>query len=145
MYFFLHFSKFWSKSGQISAACESPNINKNSEFGTNIGFNEYLHMLCRLQLFVDTIARSLMPWWLVGACCSGHMVLLHCWSGGHGGLKWPQFATDKYLLHTCNTVVYNWCGSLKILFFNNIVNIYPHATNLTPFTGLCEIIVSLHE
>ena len=88
----------------------------NSEFGTNIGFNEYFHMFCRLQLFVGTIARSLMPWWLVGACCSGHMVLLHCWSGGHGGLKWPQFATDKYLLHTCNTVVYNWCGSIKILF-----------------------------
>ena len=25
-------------------------------------------MLCRLQLFVGTIARSLMPWWLVNAC-----------------------------------------------------------------------------
>ena len=113
--FFCIFQNFGPKVDK-SAQHANRQINKNCEFGTNIGFNEYLHMLCRLQLFVGTIARSLMPWWLVGACCSGHMVLLHCWSGGHGGLKWPQFATDKYLLHTCNTVVYNWCGSLKILF-----------------------------
>jgi len=33
-----------------------------------------------------------------------------------GWIKWPQFARDKYLLHTCKTRVYNWCGSLKILF-----------------------------
>jgi hypothetical protein len=34
---------------------------------TNIGFHDYFHMLCRLQLFVGTITRSLMPWWLVGS------------------------------------------------------------------------------
>ena len=34
--------------------------------GTNIGFNEYFHMFCGLQLFLGPIA---MPWWLVGACC----------------------------------------------------------------------------
>ena len=59
-------------------------------------------MLCGLQLFVGTIARSLMPWWLVGACFSGQLAAAEV-KAMVGWIKWPQFARDKYLLHTCKT------------------------------------------
>ena len=59
-------------------------------------------MLCRLQLFVGTIARSLMPWWLVGS--TNHPTFRAAVEKAMvGWIKWPQFARDKYLLHTCKT------------------------------------------
>ena len=59
-------------------------------------------MLCGLQLFVGTIARSLVPWWLVGAC-SRPVGAAAVEKAMVGWIKWPQFVRDKYLLHTCKT------------------------------------------
>ena len=59
-------------------------------------------MLCGLQLFVGTIARSLMPGGWLNQPTTRPSVL----SEGMamvGWIKWPQFARDKYLLHTCKT------------------------------------------
>ena len=69
---------------------------------TNIGFKEYFHMLCGLQLFVGAIPRSLMPWWLVGGVYSRGGAAAEV-KAMVGWIKWPQFARDKYLLHTCKT------------------------------------------
>ena len=85
-------------------------------WGGSIGFNEYFHMLCGLQLFVGTISRSLVPWWLVGACWMAGLVLLlkwRPWSGGSSGLSSRETNTSYTRV---KHVVYNWCGSLKILF-----------------------------
>ena len=59
---------------------------------TNVGFEEYFHMLCWLQLFVGAIPRSMMPDKRVAEVKA--MV---------GWIKWPQFERNKYLLHTCKT------------------------------------------
>ena len=60
-------------------------------------------MLCGLQLFVGTIARSLMPWWLVGWLVGAGFGAAAVVKAMVGWIKWPQFARDKYLLHTCKT------------------------------------------
>jgi hypothetical protein len=69
---------------------------------TNIGFKEYFHMLCGLQLFVGAIPRSMMPLscWLVPVSRPGAVAEVKAMVGW---IKWPQFARDKYLLHTCKT------------------------------------------
>ena len=83
---------------------------------TNIGFKEYFHMLCGLQLFVGTIARSLMPWccWLVPVCSGqGAVAEVKAMVGGSSGLSSRETNTSYTRV---KHVVYNWCGSLKILF-----------------------------
>ena len=71
--------------------------------GTNIGFNEYFHMLCGLQLFVGTMPRLLVPWWLCGWPLDPPVRAAAEVKAMVGWIKWPQFARDKYLLHTCKT------------------------------------------
>ena len=70
-------------------------------------------MLCRLQLFVGTIATSLMPWWLVGGVYYTYYSNVGPWSGGSSGLSSRETNTSYTRV---KHVVYNWCGSLKILF-----------------------------
>ena len=71
-------AKFWGQLGARRADAG----NQWGKVSTDIGFKEYFHMLCGLQLFVGTIPRSLMPWWVVGDVFS--RVMCCCWSEGHG-------------------------------------------------------------
>ena len=69
----------------------------------------WVAVVCR---YYSKITDALVVGWVVGVATFGAAAVVKAMVGW---IKWPQFARDKYLTHVKH-VVYNWCGSLKILF-----------------------------
>ena len=57
----------------------------------------WVAVVCR---YYSKITDALVVGWVVGAATFGAAAVVKAMVGW---IKWPQFARDKYLLHTCKT------------------------------------------